>query len=108
MEVTAELLIMRFQEEGGEGEEEGEKQKVMGIWIHKDKDDTRDINAGLIQQCWEKVAAPKGQYTGAGEALSSNGNGTFGGGSSSTRGEGAAVGGRRISLTDLFGRQGSQ
>jgi hypothetical protein len=101
VEVTAELLIMRFQE-GAEGE-----QKVMGIWIHKDKDDTRDVNAGLIQQCWEKVAPAKGQYAMAGEATASNGNGTFGGGNSSAGAE-RPVMGRRISLTDLFGQQVSQ
>jgi hypothetical protein len=99
VEVTAELLIMRFQE--------GEAQKVMGIWIHEDKDDTREINAGLIQQCWEKVTSTKGQYTASGEAGGSNGNGMFSVGNSSARAEGAAVG-RRISLTDLFGQQGSQ
>jgi hypothetical protein len=105
VEVTDELLIMRFQEDGGEGD--GEKQKVMGVWIHKDKDDTREVNAGLIQQCWEKLAGTKGQYAGAGETVGSNGNGTFGGSGSSARAGGAAAG-RRISLTDLFGQQGSQ
>jgi Dcp1-like decapping family len=102
VEVTAELLIIRFQE-GAEGD-----QKVMGIWIHKDKDDTREVNAALIQQCWEKVAAAKGEYAVAGEAVGSNGNagGTFGGGNISAGAEGPA-GGRRISLMDLFGQQGS-
>jgi Dcp1-like decapping family len=100
VEVTSELLIMRFQEEGAEAE----AQKVMGIWIHKDKDDTREINAGLIQQCWEKLMSSKVQYTAPGEAVGSNGNGTF-----SVRNNSAtAAAGRRISLTDLFGHQSSQ
>lgn len=97
VEVTPELLIMRFQE--------GEEQKVMGIWIHEDKDDTREINAGLIQQCWEKVTSKKGQYTASGEATGSNGFSLAG--NNSARADGAAAG-RRISLTDLFAQQGSQ
>lgn len=101
VEVTAELLIMRFQEDG----RDGEAQKVMGIWIHKDKDDTREVNAGLIQQCWEKVASTKVQYTASGEAVGSSG--FLSAGNNSTRAEGTA-GGRRISLTDIFGQQGSQ
>jgi hypothetical protein len=98
VEVTAELLILRFQE--------GEAQKVMGIWIHEDKDDTREINAGLIQQCWEKVTSKNAKYTPSGEAVGNNSFSTVESGSA--RADGVAVGGRRISLTDLFGQQGSQ
>lgn len=51
VERTEELLILRFSEE--------EEPKVMGIWIHEDKDDTRDTNAGLIQQCWQMAREMK-------------------------------------------------
>jgi hypothetical protein len=89
VEVTDELLIARVGEEEQGEDGEAEKQKVMGIWIHEDKDGTRSVNARLIQQCWEKVsaAATKGEAVGngAGEA-----------------------GGRRISLSDLFGQQSAQ
>jgi hypothetical protein len=73
VEITPELLILRFQDGNG--------QKVMGLWIHKDKDDTREINAGLIQQCWQKAV----------EANSAIGD------------ESVEVG-RQISLQDLFNR----
>ncbi|KFZ02003.1 hypothetical protein V501_09692, partial [Pseudogymnoascus sp. VKM F-4519 (FW-2642)] len=48
VEVTSEFLILRVPGEG-------EGEKVMGLWIHGDRDDTREKNAGTILQCWEKV-----------------------------------------------------
>jgi hypothetical protein len=51
VELTAELLTLRFSEHGDGA------PKVMGIWIHADKDDTRELNASLIQQCWERARA---------------------------------------------------
>jgi hypothetical protein len=48
VEVTSEFLILRVPGEG-------EGEKVMGLWIHGDRDDTREKNAGTIMQCWEKV-----------------------------------------------------
>jgi len=78
VEVTPELLIMRFQELGVE------EQKVMGIWIHADKDDTREVNAGLIKQCWDVL---KGKAEQAEDILSES-----------------VEMGRKVSLRDLFGR----
>lgn len=103
VEVTSELLIMRFQDKSADSEE----QKILGIWFHEDKQDTREVNATLIQQCWEKAMASKAQYTGSGEAMGSNGNGAYEMGNGSTGIGGAAIG-RRVSLTDLFGQQSSQ
>ncbi len=102
VEVTAELLILRLTE--------GEEQKVIGVWIHEDKDGTREVNAGLIQQCWEKVAAARGEYKeeaeaeAEAEAVGSNGMGE--GEDNAAKVEGAAAG-RRITLTQLFGQQSS-
>ena len=54
VEVTSEFLILRLPggEDGGE--------KVVGLWIHGDKDDTREKNAGTIVQCWERVRGEMG------------------------------------------------
>ena len=94
VEITSELLIIRFED----GSAVDDTQRVMGIWIHKDKDDTRELNAGLIQQCWEK-----GKVSSQGGIGVTAPDGTLATGSN----EDAAVG-RRISLTDLFKQQSSQ
>lgn len=77
VEVTPELLIVRFQELGVE------EQKVMGIWIHADKDDTREVNAGLIKQCWDALKSKAKQAEVPKESVEM---------------------GRKVSLRDLFGR----
>jgi hypothetical protein len=99
VEVASDLLSMKFLEKDGEAQVE----KVMGIWIHADKDDTREVNATLIQQCWEKAVASKARY---GEQVQAVGEG---------RGEAvpndnpeSGGTGRRISLSDLFRQQNSQ
>lgn len=45
IEVSGELIIMNSEE------------KVVGVWMHADKDDTRDKNAALMMECWERVKA---------------------------------------------------
>jgi hypothetical protein len=98
VEVTSEFLIMRFQEGGSEA-----AQKVLGIWIHKDKDDTREVNCGLIHQCWEKARASRLQMA---NAMSGMGiQGTSGTSTSGAPSQPGALG-RRISLRDLFQQGG--
>jgi len=96
VEVTPELLIMTFPENGGE------TPKVMGIWIHKDKDDTRDINAGLIQQCWDKARASRQQRLNAVANFAAQGYG----GPATTQPQLGPMG-RQINLQDLFQQQQS-
>jgi hypothetical protein len=50
VEITNELLIMRFQDRAS-----GNEQKVIGLWIHNDKNDTREVNQALIKECWERA-----------------------------------------------------
>lgn len=52
VEVTEELLILRFNE-AGPGKE---YQKVMGLYIHNNRDD-RERNSDIIQQCWRQAKA---------------------------------------------------
>lgn len=41
-----ELVILRV--EGDLDEDE----KVLGIWIHNDREETREMNGAMIQECW--------------------------------------------------------
>lgn len=46
VEMTGELVILRVQ-----GEWEG-GERVLGIWIHNDREETREVNGAMIQECW--------------------------------------------------------
>lgn len=82
VEIAGELVILKVEGNWEEGD------KVIGLWIHNDKDETREINGAMIQESW-KVArtgdAAEGQGPEAGPAMQ-------------------AIG-RRLSLSDLFGQQ---
>ncbi|KAH7178708.1 hypothetical protein DER46DRAFT_696391 [Fusarium sp. MPI-SDFR-AT-0072] len=52
-EVSGELVIMKVEGEWQEGD------KVLGVWIHNDKDETREVNAAIIQEAW-KIARSAG------------------------------------------------
>ncbi|TQN69825.1 MRNA-decapping enzyme 1B [Colletotrichum shisoi] len=88
-EVVDEIYIFRLRG----GEEDG--SKVMGIWIHADKDDTRVMNAGLITETLRHVRIAEEQ------------NAVAGGGPAPQEELGPAMQaiGRRLSLSDLFGAQ---
>lgn len=82
VEVMDELVILRLE---GDWEE---SDKVLGIWIHNDRDETREINAAMIQESWKAVRSggiAEEQGPEAGPAMQ-------------------AIG-RRLSLSDLFGKQ---
>ncbi|KAM0558340.1 hypothetical protein ACHAPJ_005034 [Fusarium lateritium] len=82
-EVSGELVIMKVEGDWEEGD------KVLGVWIHNDKDETREVNAAIIQEAW-KIARSAGSV-----------------GPVETQGPEAGPAmqamGRRLSLSDLFG-----
>ncbi|KAF5018823.1 hypothetical protein F66182_9186 [Fusarium sp. NRRL 66182] len=52
-EISGELVIMKVEGDWEEGD------KVLGVWIHNDKDETREVNAAIIQEAW-KIARSAG------------------------------------------------
>ncbi|KAG8676235.1 hypothetical protein FPOAC1_002236 [Fusarium poae] len=52
-EVSGELVIIKVEGDWEEGD------KVLGVWIHNDKDETREMNAAIIQEAW-KIARSAG------------------------------------------------
>ncbi|KAG5919129.1 hypothetical protein E4U42_006600 [Claviceps africana] len=85
VEIADELLIFKIE---ADCEEE---EKVIGLWIHNDRDETRQINGATIQESW-KVARSSGLdlEQGADAGLEA--------------GPAMQAGGRRLSVRDLFGR----
>lgn len=53
VEIMGELVILKVEGEWG-GEE-----KVLGIWVHNDRDETRDVNGAMITESW-KIARTAG------------------------------------------------
>lgn len=53
VEATGELAILRVESNWQEPE------RVLGVWIHNDSEDTRKINVAMIEECW-KVAKVDG------------------------------------------------
>ncbi|ATY67146.1 Dcp1-like decapping [Cordyceps militaris] len=82
VEIAGDLIILRIEGawEGGD--------RVLGFWIHNDREETRQINAATIQECWgivRSVGAVDDQRQEAGPAMQ-------------------AVG-RPLTMNDLFGSQ---
>ncbi|KAK2762952.1 Dcp1-like decapping family protein [Colletotrichum kahawae] len=86
-EVMDEIYIFRLH---GDAEE----NKVMGIWIHADKEDTRVMNAAMIDETLKQVRAF--QESGAAHQLSPQ---------EEELGPAMQAIGRKLSLSDLFGAQ---
>ena len=94
VEVSGELLIFRYSDNGDGGEGGGEK--VRGLWMHEDSEGTRKVNSDVVIKSWEK--ARKAKLAAAERAAMGM---VF---DEQAQGGGQAGGlGRRISLTDLFG-----
>ncbi|KAH7309609.1 hypothetical protein B0I35DRAFT_440315 [Stachybotrys elegans] len=79
--LDGELII--FKLEGQWGEEE----KIMGVWIHNDRDDTRDVNWAVIEENWRNSRS-----AGAAEPVQAE------------AGPAMQAVGRTLTLNELFGR----
>lgn len=82
VEIAGELVILKVEGNWQEG------SKVIGLWIHNDKDETREMNGAMIQESW-KVARSAGTTEERGPEA----------------GPAMQAIGMRLSLSDLFGSQ---
>ncbi|KAK4139795.1 uncharacterized protein C8A04DRAFT_40431 [Dichotomopilus funicola] len=64
-EVVGELIVFRLEDDSnnntsngnhqaGGGVEEGPKKKILGLWIHADESNTREMHATLILAAWQE------------------------------------------------------
>ncbi|PSS22557.1 hypothetical protein M430DRAFT_137930 [Amorphotheca resinae ATCC 22711] len=108
VEITAEIMIIRFLERGQAGLQGSlGEEKVLGFFI-QDQEDTRQLNCTLIKEFWERTRDAPVVETLERGALETAGTGGFAdGGFESGSGNGnPVIAGRRLSLRDLFGGQG--
>ncbi|KZZ99494.1 Dcp1-like decapping [Moelleriella libera RCEF 2490] len=89
VEIAGELVILKV-----DGDTQ-EVDKVIGLWIHNDNEDTREINGAMILESW-KVAKAAGTVNAPEEK------------SDSEAGPAMQAIGRKLSLSNLFGQQRGQ
>lgn len=85
VEIKGEFLILRW--------EDGERERVVGVYIHPDKEDTREVNCGIIMERWE------GLINGS---IGGLGNTSDGGAFEENNGQFA---GRKLDVNQLFAQQ---
>ncbi|KAF6836209.1 mRNA-decapping enzyme 1B [Colletotrichum musicola] len=102
-EVMDEIYIFRLRQDATSQAETEVENKVMGIWIHADKEDTRVMNAAMISETLRQVqlhapaaaaAAAAAQEAAPGAPLPEE-----------ELGPAMQAIGRKLSLSDLFGAQ---
>jgi hypothetical protein len=108
-EVVGELIVFRLEDDGAgnnnQGEEGAASKKVLGLWIHADETNTREVHASLIVGAWQQGRQAFDAYIQAATA------GALDNGAllaepqtgASTRTDSAA--GKRLSMTELFGKK---
>lgn len=97
-EMQGDLLIFRVEVDGKDGNASGDR--VIGLWIHPETEETRPANAAIINQVWTNARAAKEQREAVGLSGASQGGGA-------DVGPAMQAMGREISVDALFGRQNS-
>ncbi|KAH8882320.1 PH domain-like protein [Thozetella sp. PMI_491] len=109
-EVAGELIILKLEDEHAtDGAEVGAATKVLGLWVHADKDDTREINAAIIDSVWKRIKASidalAESMAAAAAAAAAEGNLSEPAEADDSTASGSQAAGRRLSMTDLFGQK---
>lgn len=116
-EVVGELIVFRLEEDSnnntsngnhqaGGGAEEGPKKKILGLWIHADESNTREMHATLILAAWQEGRLAFDAYIHAATAGVVENSGY----TPEPEPESVDVGGhespagKRLSMSELFGK----
>ncbi|KAG6040574.1 hypothetical protein E4U41_000082 [Claviceps citrina] len=102
VEIAGELVI--FKVEGGTTRLEDDK--VIGLWIHNDREETRQINGATIQEIWKVTRSPGlDEDQGQDQDQDQDQDQAKGPDAGPEAGPAMQVLGRRLSVQDLFGGQ---
>ncbi|KAL2118018.1 hypothetical protein VTJ04DRAFT_7678 [Mycothermus thermophilus] len=102
-EVVGELIVFRLADEAvngnsAAGDDDGASKKIIGLWLHNDQSNTRELHANLITAAWQQARQAFDAYLQAATAAAIANNGVSGG---SDYG-----GGKRLSASDLYRNNG--
>ncbi|KAK8079195.1 hypothetical protein PG994_003002 [Apiospora phragmitis] len=93
IEASEELLIFKLNGETDEG-----MPRVVGLWIHADEESTRSTNTRIIQDMWDRIREMESTISAQGAASTAPGQ------VAADYGPAMQAIGRKVSLSDLFGR----
>ncbi|KAK7959432.1 uncharacterized protein PG986_004286 [Apiospora aurea] len=93
IEASEELLIFKLNGETDEG-----MPRVVGLWIHADEESTRSTNTRTIQDMWDRIREMESIINAQGTASAAPGQ------AADDYGPAMQAIGRKVSLSDLFGR----
>ncbi|KAK3370453.1 hypothetical protein B0H63DRAFT_402852 [Podospora didyma] len=103
-EVVGELVVFRLEDDTGsesnDSDEGAAEKEVIGIWIHADEANTRDINSTIIRGAWQQARLALDSLIEAAAAEQAELNDGAALQTENPRNDMAA--GRRLSVTDLF------
>jgi hypothetical protein len=104
-EVVGELIVFRLEDDAAgnnnQGEEGAAGKKILGLWIHADESNTREVHASLILGAWQQGRQALEAYVQAVQAGAANN-----GGASAPEETGTdSAAGKRLSITELFGKK---
>ncbi|KAL2268943.1 hypothetical protein VTJ83DRAFT_3789 [Remersonia thermophila] len=105
-EVVGELIVFRLADEASQkapGEEDGSAKKIIGLWLHADESNTRELHASLITAAWQQARQAYDAYLQAATAAVVANNGLSSGGDYA----GDYGGGKRLSMSELFCKNGA-
>jgi len=100
-EVAGELIVFRLEDATAAANNHGDDaagKKVLGLWIHADETNTREVHAALITAAWQQGRQALETYIQAATAAAMESSGF----AAEPRHESPA--GKRLSITDLFGK----
>jgi hypothetical protein len=107
VEITEQLLILRLEEtwpshtgDPATDNEEESDPKIIGLWMHADQDDTRELNGMLIYEVWRRVRSAEQNAAAIHE--NNGGSGAFLAVEEDV-GPAMQAMGKRLSLSELFG-----
>ncbi|TPX12841.1 uncharacterized protein E0L32_006721 [Thyridium curvatum] len=106
-EFAAELLILRLREEDGSQGGQG-APRVLGIWIHADKDDTQEVNTAIIQEYFRQIQLALGEASSEGVHDLQSSTASLRPQQEEFLGPAMQAMGRRVSLSDLFGQRAGE
>ena len=105
-EVVGELIVFRLEDaaaaagQGSQGGDAGADKKIIGLWIHADETNTRELHASLILAAWQQARAASESYL---QAASAEPQAAAAAAAAAATGDRAA--GRQLSVADLFGQR---
>jgi hypothetical protein len=96
-EVVGELIVFRLDED--QSDEGGAEKKVIGLWIHADESNTREVHASLVLGAWQQGRLALDAYI---QALAAEAAVPP---QAPVAGRSDSAGGRQLNVADLFGQK---